>query len=211
MRKKKPGNKKRSRKVQGALRKPAIGSTKKSQVISDKSSIEGRIVMKDTVAKPEAGTEDKNTVEAFSALVLRMGRLMNRIGMLKPLSDAHLGLAEWSVMLLVSENEGITNRLIAKRLEIRRKNVNKICDTLGKAELVNSAKSSEDESDNSISLTLAGKALLSQIAGQLMPLIESRLDEKGGVFDRVERNLKPLFRLTRTDEELKRAEAAASS
>jgi DNA-binding MarR family transcriptional regulator len=118
-------------------------------------------------------------VADFSSLITGMSRLLSGLAAISPFKEASLGLAEWVALTVLAEGDGVSNKLLARRLGVTGQRANQLGASLSKAGLISIGQSAQDNRTNDIKITESGKAQLNSINSQLKPLLASALNNNG--------------------------------
>ena len=134
-------------------------------------------------------------IEDFASLVSGMSRLLTGVARLPAFTDAELGLAEWSALMVLASKDGINNKQLAKSLGITGQRVNQITKSLTTAGLIAVSQSTDDSRKNVIAITDAGKAQLTAVNSKLLPAISASLEKRERSLQGANRNIKALMGL----------------
>ena len=137
------------------------------------------------------------TVEDFSAMVGSLSRLFTGLSALQPLKDADLGIADWLVLTMLAQEDGISNKMLARNLGVSGQRANQICTSLASDSLIVVNQSEEDKRSNSITITEAGKSKITALNAQLKLLLSNALEGKERSVKDVSRNIKNLMKVVR--------------
>ena len=112
-------------------------------------------------------SSDEINVSDFGLLAVTMSRLLTEFSQVKPLRDAGFGLADWAVLAVLAQGDGMTKKL-SRSLGIPVQRVTDIVASLEQEELVAVGPAvSGGKSKRLIKITEAGEAKLEAINSEL--------------------------------------------
>jgi len=110
--------------------------------------------------------------EELANVVSGMNRFLARFAGMKAFKDAQLGVADWTLLMILQDKKETTSPMLAWLSGIVVQRVIRILDPLIAAGLVSSVPSTDPEKPNPVlSLTEAGKARLAAFNDVLQPLL----------------------------------------
>jgi DNA-binding MarR family transcriptional regulator len=134
-------------------------------------------------------------IEDIAGVVADMNRFLSRLAGLPPFTEAKLALAEWLVLIAVSQTNGMPVKQLSKMFGIVQLRVNQLVDRLKSGDLVAVTRSEENPRLEIISLTDMGKERLNTVNASLHSILMVGLGNNQRSLFAVERNLKPLLRV----------------
>jgi DNA-binding MarR family transcriptional regulator len=155
------------------------------------------------VAVADAKPPVEITVEDFSAMVGSLSRLFTGLSALQPLKDADLGIADWLVLTMLAQEDGISNKMLARNLGVSGQRANQICTSLASDSLIVVDQSEEDKRSNSITITAAGKSKVTALNAELKLLLSDALGGKVRSMKRTTKNIKNLMKVVRAGQPAK--------
>lgn len=145
------------------------------------------------------GAESKSraeiSVEEFSALVASMSRLLTGLGRIQPFSEAELGLAEWVALTTLAQRDGVSNKMLGRKLGVTGQRVNQISASLTRGGYIEIRQSAEDNRANEITITDAGKAKVHAVNSQLKPMLAEALQGRERTLASASKHMKYLTRM----------------
>ena len=136
-----------------------------------------------TDASSSAVPESK--VQDLVSLVAALNRFLMRLAAMPAFQEAGLGLAEWSVLSVIAEKEGMNNRQLANLLGVSPQRINQITESLKIAMLIAITSSADDARKKIIAITPAGVARLRELNEKLQPRIIAVLGKRPGFLGRI--------------------------
>lgn len=135
------------------------------------------------------------SVEDFSALIASMSRLLTGLGRIRPFSEAELGLAEWVALTTLAQRDGVSNKVLGRKLGVTGQRVNQISASLARGGFIDVKQSAQDNRANEIRITDAGKAKVRAVNSQLKPMLSEALQGRERSLSSASKNMKYLTRL----------------
>lgn len=134
-----------------------------------------------------SATASDDEVRELAALVATLNRFLMRLSTMLPFQEAGMGFAEWSVLSIIADNNGVNNRQLANGLGVSPQRINQITDSLKTATLISITSSSDDARKKIISITPLGATRLSELNAKLQPKIAAALQKRPGLLSRTKR------------------------
>ena len=139
------------------------------------------------VKPPKPPAEIK--VEDLATLVAAISRFLTRLAKLPAFEDSGLGLAEWSALSIIAQNDGMNSRQLANALGVSAQRINQIADSLKASAFITLSPDSEDARKKNIGITAAGSSSLKELNAKLLPILSSALGKRPGTLARTSRHM----------------------
>jgi DNA-binding MarR family transcriptional regulator len=110
-------------------------------------------------------------------------------------SGRGLGLSDWVAISILSQDQGISNIQLAKRLGVTGQRVNQITTELSKSGLISITVSSQDSRKNELRVTPRGLEELETVNRQLIPLLATTYAGKERALVRTTNNIRLVMKV----------------
>jgi DNA-binding MarR family transcriptional regulator len=159
--------------------------------------------MSETIAKD--GTKERRrkvqdedfTMASFAELISYASRLLTNLSALEPFKQAKMGLAEWTMMTIVAQNENITSAQVARQLGITAQRVNQLAESLKASQLISLQPLAEDSRKKVVQITDAGRNELAALNSRLEPILIEPMKTNAKTVPRTVRGLRRVVKLTK--------------
>ena len=136
------------------------------------------------------------TVGSFADLVSSASRLLTSFGALEPFRQAKVGLAEWTMMTLVSEDPNMTSAQVARQLGVTAQRINQVADSLKALDWISLQPQANDSRKKVIHITDTGRRELGKLNESLHPLLMTPVKDNPKIVLRTVRSMRRLVKLT---------------
>jgi DNA-binding MarR family transcriptional regulator len=136
--------------------------------------------------KADAPTTERTAikVEDLATLVAGISRFLTRLAKLPAFQDAGLGLAEWSALSIIAQNNGINSRQLANSLGVSAQRINQIAESLKVAGFITLTPDADDARKKNIEITGSGSERLQDLNAKLLPILTSALGKRERILRR---------------------------
>jgi len=147
-------------------------------------------------AADESKAAEELTVGTFADLVSSASRLLTSFGALEPFRQAKVGLAEWTMMTLVSEDPNMTSAQVARQLGVTAQRVNQLADSLKALDWISLQPQADDSRKMVIHITDTGRRELNRLNESLQPLLLAPVKDNPKIVVRTVRGMRRLVKMT---------------
>lgn len=130
----------------------------------------------------------------FANLIAAMNRFITSVSGLPLFATAGVGLSEWALLSVLSQNEGISSGQLAKMLGVSRQRVNQITSVLESTKLISVSVAQQDARRNELRLTAEGKNQLGLVNCQLQPMVAAAFEGREEGLSRLVKQYRRLLR-----------------
>jgi DNA-binding MarR family transcriptional regulator len=127
------------------------------------------------VKRENAKAQGPVTAEDFARLVAGMNRFLGQLASCAAFQEAAVGLGEWLVLNHLSK-EPVEQRRLNRDLGVTKQRVAQICESLKKSGYIAITPVTNDPRMNSVAITDAGKAEVTEVNARLMPVLANDND-----------------------------------
>lgn len=138
------------------------------------------------------------SIEDFSSLIATMSRLLVGLGRIPPFSEADIGLAEWVALITLGQKDGVSNKVLGRNLGVTGQRANQISASLARGGYIVVNNSANDNRENEIKITDAGRAKIDMINSQLKPLLATALEGRERSLASVSKQMRFVARILQT-------------
>lgn len=143
-------------------------------------------------------------VNMIAEMVAQMSRLLMSLAASASFKTAGIGLTEWIALNLIATTEGVTNKMLSKRLGITPQRVAQISESLKASGMIEAMRAENDSRKKILGVTDKGRKQLAAIDDTLKMTLVDPFKQDANLMARTNRGLKRFNRML-TPKEVKDA------
>jgi len=153
-----------------------------------------------------AGRSDAPRLEMsqFFTLVTGMSRFLSGISSIPLFKEGKLSLSEWVALSVLAENDGVSNKHLARSLGVTSQRANQIGEALSNSSLIVVQRSLEDQRTSVITITDAGRTAIADVNAKLEPLLSSALKDRERSLARAAKQVRLMMRIVQNSKSAKK-------
>lgn len=147
--------------------------------------------------RPADDQNSSSKIDIFdlATLVMTASRLIGGLANLPLFKNADISLPEWLALLAFSTKEGMSNKMLARRLGVTRQRANQLCTSLREASLISITPAQDDSRRNVINITELAKERLECLNRQLQEHVFGTLGTRSRSLPRASKHMQLVMRM----------------